>query len=127
MKNILTKVSTLAYTATSNAKESLKKSAPVLSAAAICLSMGTALMFDASSVVGMVMTLLGTVLLAFGLFRGIMGVVHYAGADDDGPAKSKATGQIAGGVAIIVLGIALIALKGTIGNLINNIAQNATA
>lgn len=126
MKKLLIKASNITHSAVSNVRDSLKEVAPILSAAVLCFSTGTAFMFDSSGIVSLIMTLLGTVLLAFGLFRGLMGVVHYAGADDDGPAKSKATGQIAGGIAIIVLGIALIALKGTIAGLVTNISNNVT-
>ena len=47
--------------------------------------------------------------IAFGIFLSVMGAIHYASANSegDGPAKHKAVAQIASGVMVIIVAIAI--------------------
>lgn len=57
-------------------------------------------------------TALGYLAIPVGLLGGVflvMGIIHYAGAnsDGDGPAKKKATNEIAGGGMVVAVAVAL--------------------
>ena len=64
-------------------------------------------------------TALGYLSVPLGLVGGVflvMGIVHYAGAnsDGDGPAKKKATNEIAGGGMVIAIAVVLKTMVGAI-------------
>ena len=64
-------------------------------------------------------TALGYLAIPVGLLGGvflIMGIIHYAGAnsDGDGPAKKKATNEIAGGGMVIAVAVVLKPMVGAI-------------
>ena len=64
---------------------------------------------DASSLFGLILDILSKIFLAIGVFLAIMGVAHYAiaNSDGDGPAKRKATMEMASGVAVVVISAAI--------------------
>ncbi len=64
---------------------------------------------DPTELMELVIKFLGALTMVMGGIFGILGIVHYAAAhsEGDGPAKTKAMGQIAAGVMLIVLSILL--------------------
>ncbi len=72
---------------------------------------------------GLLQTIIGilcVLVTVLGAVFSLMGIIHYASANSegDGPAKSKAIAQIASGIMLIVLSVALKANAETFANLI---------
>lgn len=94
---------------------------------AVAITTGLLLLFlnsvyadNAATLFELIIDILGKIFLAVGAFLGIMGIAHYAIAngDGDGPAKRRATMEMASGVAVIVVSIVLISSKSTLVSII---------
>lgn len=81
---------------------------------------------NASQIMETIIKFIGTLVIVLAIMVGIMGIIHYAQANSegDGPAKQKATMQLASSAMLVIVGIALTAGAPTLVNLLAN--QNAT-
>ena len=58
---------------------------------------------DAGGLLSFIIKTIGVLIIAMGIILTVLGLVHYAAANSDGPAKQKAMMQMAAGVMLIVL------------------------
>ncbi len=77
----------------------------------VSIGMATAMAAGSTpeALVQLIIKLLGALIMVMGGIFAILGLVHYASAhsEGDGPAKTKAIGQIAAGVMLVVMSIVL--------------------
>ncbi len=75
---------------------------------------------NAQSLMKEAISLIAKILIAPAIILVVMGVIHYATAmsEGDGPAKQKATMQIAAGVAIALVSAVLISMAETFAKLV---------
>lgn len=89
-----------------------KADSAIIAAAAAAGTTAMTNVGSCASNTGALTTALGYLAIPIGLLGGvflIMGIIHYAGAnsDGDGPAKKKATNEIAGGGMVVAVAVAL--------------------
>lgn len=89
-----------------------KADSAIIAAAAAAGTTAMTNVGSCASNTGALTTALGYLAIPIGLLGGvflIMGIIHYAGAnsDGDGPAKKKATNEIAGGGMTVAVALAL--------------------
>ena len=66
---------------------------------------------EASDLMTTIIKFIGTLVIVLAVMIGVMGIIHYAqsNSEGDGPAKQKATQQLAAAIMLVVVGVALTA------------------
>lgn len=66
---------------------------------------------EAKSLMETIVKFIGTLVIVLAVMIGVMGIIHYAqsNSEGDGPAKQKATQQLAAAIMLVVVGVALTA------------------
>ena len=102
-----------------------KKGLPVLTGVAVgsamVLANGALAAGGAEELIAWAIRALGVLVLVPGIFQTVMGVIAYANAhaEGDGPAESKATKKLSGGIMLFVVSVILIAAAPTLAGMIS--------
>lgn len=96
-----------------------KADSAIIAAAAAAGTTAMTNVGSCASNTGALSNALGYLAVPVGLLGGVylvLGIVHYAGAnsDGDGPAKKKATNEIAGGGMVVAIAVVLKTMVGTV-------------